>query len=240
MTVLSSLDDWDGVVLLSERGGGDWLTPSSTTSWGHRGALGVSFQRPPAGPEALPPEIAFLLAEGVDGRLLVRAAAAAAAAGTDAATALMNAGLIAESAYYAALARALGAPFLDGPIPFGLGLRFPDSLVAGLAPLAPGAVAPWVLAPRERAIADLIDAAGRVPGRAAVPAITSPTRLREAVFASVPGQVADHAAHDLRRHSPERAAAPEPALRWLLVLALAAAAALCLCAALPARWRARR
>ncbi|GAH32868.1 unnamed protein product, partial [marine sediment metagenome] len=34
------------------------------------------------------------------------------------------------------------APFLDGPIPFGLGLRFPDSLVAGLAPLAPGAVAP--------------------------------------------------------------------------------------------------
>ncbi|MGU3557187.1 glycosyltransferase family 2 protein [Asanoa ferruginea] len=194
----------------------------------------MSFQRPPAGPEALPPEIAFLLAEGVDGRLLVRAAAAAAAAGTDAATALMNAGLIAESAYYAALARALGAPFLDGPIPFGLGLRFPDSLVAGLAPLAPGAVAPWVLAPRERAIADLIDAAGRVPGRAAVPAITSPTRLREAVFASVPGQVADHAAHDLRRHSPERAAAPEPALRWLLVLALAAAAALCLCAALPA------
>lgn len=112
--------------------------------------------------------------------------------------------------------------------------------MAGLAPLAPGAVAPWVLAPRERAIADLIDAAGRVPGRAAVPAITSPTRLREAVFASVPGQVADHAAHDLRRHSPERAAAPEPALRWLLVLALAAAAALCLCAALPARWRARR
>ncbi|MGT2488526.1 hypothetical protein ACU4GA_26680 [Methylobacterium oryzae CBMB20] len=70
----------------------------------------MSFQRPPAGPAALPPEIAFLLAEGVDARLLVRAAAAAAEAGTDAATALMNAGLIAESAYYAALARALGAP----------------------------------------------------------------------------------------------------------------------------------
>ena len=31
----------------------------------------MSFQRPPAGPEALPPEIAFLLAEGVAGRLLV-------------------------------------------------------------------------------------------------------------------------------------------------------------------------
>lgn len=62
----------------------------------------MSFQRPPAGPEGLPPEIAFLLDEGVDARLLARAAAAA-AAGTDAATALMNAGLIAESAYYGAL-----------------------------------------------------------------------------------------------------------------------------------------
>lgn len=194
----------------------------------------MSFQRPPAGPAALPPEIAFLLAEGVDARLLVRAAAAAAEAGTDAATALMNAGLIAESAYYAALARALGAPYLDGPIPFGLGLRFPDSLVAGLAPLAPGSVAPWVLAPRGRAIADLLDAPGYTLRRAAVPAITSPTRLREALFAAVPGQVADHAAHDLRRRAPERAAAPEPALRWLLVLALAVTAALCLCAALPA------
>ncbi|MGU3464252.1 hypothetical protein ACLBXO_05310 [Methylobacterium sp. C33D] len=63
----------------------------------------MSSQRPPAGPEGLPPEIAFLLDEGVDATRLLRAAAAAAAAGTDAATALMNAGLIAESAYYGAL-----------------------------------------------------------------------------------------------------------------------------------------
>lgn len=189
----------------------------------------MSFQRPPVEPAALPPEIAFLLAEGVDGRLLIRAAAEAAEVGTDAATTLMNAGLIAESAYYAALARALGAPYLDGAIPFGLGLRFPDSLVAGLAPLVPGSVAPWVLAPRGRAIADLLD----MPGRAAVPAITSPTRLREAVFAAIPEQVADYAAHELRRRAPERATAPEPALRWLAVLALGLTAALCLCAALP-------
>ncbi|WP_236961460.1 glycosyltransferase family 2 protein [Methylobacterium sp. XJLW] len=220
-------------MLLSERGGGDWLTPLLYHVLGPPGERGVSVQRPPAGPAALPSEIAFLLAEGVDGRLLVRAAAAAAAAGTDAATALLNAGLIAESAYYEALARALGAPYLDGPIPFGLGLRFPDSLVAGLAPLAPGSVSPWVLAPRGRAIADLLDAPGRAPCRAAMPAITSPTRLREAVFAAIPEQVADHAAHDLRRRAPERATAPEPALRWLLVLALAVTAALCLCAALP-------
>jgi hypothetical protein len=194
----------------------------------------VSFQRPPARQTALPPEIAFLQAEGIDGRLLARAAADAAEAGTDAATALLQAGLMAEGAYYRALARALDAPYLDGPIPFGLGLRFPDSVVAGLAPLAPGAVAPCVLAPRGRMIADLLDG----PRRAAMPAITSPTRLREAVFAAIPEQVADYASHELRRRTPERATAREPAFWWLLVLGLGLTAALCLCAAFPA-WLAR-
>ncbi|MDP4005380.1 glycosyltransferase family 2 protein [Methylobacterium sp. NEAU K] len=190
----------------------------------------MSFQRLPTAEVALPPEIAFLLAEGIDGRLLARVAGAAAAAGTDAATALLNAGLMAETAYYRALARHLGAPYLDGPIPFGLGLRFPDSLVAGLAPLALGSVAPCVLAPRGRLIAELLDG----PRRAAMPAITSPTHLREALFAAIPEAVADYAAQELRRRAPERAASREPASRWLLVLALALTAALCLFAALPA------
>ena len=56
---------------------------------------------------SLPPEIAFLLAEGIDAHLLTRAARDAAAAGTDAATALLNAGLMEETAYYRALARRL-------------------------------------------------------------------------------------------------------------------------------------
>ncbi|WP_342142108.1 hypothetical protein, partial [Methylobacterium fujisawaense] len=59
-------------MLLSERGGGDWLTPLLYHVLGPPGERGVSVQRPPAGPAALPSEIAFLLAEGVDGRLLVR------------------------------------------------------------------------------------------------------------------------------------------------------------------------
>ena len=190
----------------------------------------MSFHRPPAARAVLPPEIAFLLAQGVDGRLLARAAAEAAAAGTDAATALLNAGLMAEAAYYRALARALGAPYLDGSIAFGLGLAFPGSLVTGLAPLALGSVAPCVMAPRGRVIADLLDGSHRI----AMPAITSPTHLRAAVFAAIPGQVADHAAHDLRRRAPERATAREPAVWWLLLLVLALAAGFCLCAALPA------
>ncbi|WP_409567653.1 glycosyltransferase family 2 protein [Methylobacterium sp. J-030] len=183
-----------------------------------------------AGLADLPPEIAFLRAEGIADRLLIQAAADAVQAGTDAATALLNAGLMAEAAYYRALARALGAPYLDGPIPFGPGLRFPDTLVAGHAPLAPGSVAPWVLAPRGRIIASLLGS----PRRIGPIAITSPTHLREAVFAAIPVQVADHAAHDLARRAPERATAREPTVWWLLVLALTLTAALCLCAALPA------
>jgi len=193
----------------------------------------VSMQRLPTAPISrpisLPPEIAFLRAEGIDPRLLARAARDAAGAGTDAATALLNAGLMDETAYYRALARRLGAPFLDGPIPFGPGLRFPDSLVAGLAPLALGSVAPTVLAPRGRLIAELLDG----PSRVAMPAITSPTHLREAVFAAIPGAVADYAAQDLRRHMPERAVPHEPASRWLLLLVLGSIAALCLFAMLP-------
>jgi glycosyltransferase XagB len=217
-------------VLLSERGVGAWLTPLLYHVLGPPGERRVSFRHPPAGQATLPPEIAFLLVEGVEVRLLVQAAAEAAAAGTDAATALLNAGLMAEPAYYRALARALRAPYLDGPIPFGLGLRFPDSLVAGLAPLALGSVAPCVLAPRGRMIADLLDTPHRTP----MPAITSPAHLRAALFAAIPGQVADYAAHELRRRAPARATAREPAALWLLVLGLALAATLCLCAALPA------
>ena len=193
----------------------------------------MSMQRLPTAPISrpisLPPEIAFLRAEGIDPRLLARAARDAAGAGTDAATALLNAGLMDETAYYRALARRLGAPFLDGPIPFGPGLRFPDSLVAGLAPLALGSVAPTVLAPRGRLIAELLDG----PSHVAMPAITSPTHLREAVFAAIPGAVADYAAQDLRRHMPERAVPHEPASRWLLLLVLGSIAALCLFAMLP-------
>jgi hypothetical protein len=66
-----------------------------------------------------------------------------------------------------------------------------------------------------------------------MPAITSPTHLREGVFAAIPGAVADYAAQDLRRHMPERAVPHEPASRWLLLLVLGSIAALCLFAMLP-------
>ena len=188
----------------------------------------MPFQRSSAEPADLPPEIAFLRGEGVEIRPLIRAAADAAKAGTDAATALLNAGLIDEATYYRALARALGAPYLAGPIRFGPGLRFPESLVTGLAPLASGSVAPWVVAPRGRMIASLLGS----PRRIGPVAITSPTHLREAVFAAIPKQVADYATHDRARRPAGRATAP--AVWGLLVLALTLTAGLSLWAALPA------
>jgi len=194
---------------------------------------------PPTGP--LPPEIAFLVAEGLDPRVLVQATAAARRAGTDAATALLHAGLIDEDRYYRALARALGAPFHAGPIPFGAPLRYPECLGVGAAPLDPspdfspdsspdpcvGAV--LVLAPRGPAIAPLL--AGRWVGLAA---ITTPTHLRRAVYGAIPEVVAAHAADALRRRDPGRAVSGRPVGPRLLLLALGLAAALCLVAALPA------
>ncbi|GJE39006.1 glycosyltransferase family 2 protein [Methylobacterium persicinum] len=177
--------------------------------------------------EHLPPEIAFLAAEGVDPRLLARAAAMAEQAGTDAATALLHGGLMAEETYYRALARALRTPFLDGKIPFGAGLRYPDCLMAGLALLAPGSAAAAVIAPRGAAVAELLLGADR----AATPAITTPTRLREAVFANIPEAVAGHAAEALRLCS--RGSAMQPPGHRLLLFALGVGAACCLAAAAP-------
>jgi glycosyltransferase XagB len=193
----------------------------------------VSFLRhllgPAPGTRALPPEIAFLLRAGVPAARLARAADLARASGTDAATALLNAGWIAEDDYYRALARTLGAPFLDGAIPFGPGLRYPDSLVAGLAPLATGAPAPCVLAPRGAQVAELIETGYR----RGMPAITAPTRLREAVFAARGPEIAAYAADNLQRRAPHWAFGREPANRWLLFLFLLACTGLCLFAALP-------
>ncbi|WP_430911761.1 glycosyltransferase family 2 protein [Methylobacterium sp. sgz302541] len=177
---------------------------------------------------ALPPEIAFLLAEGVPPALLARAATLARDAGTDAATALLRAGLMDEDAYYRALARRLGVPFLDGAIALGPGIAFPETPLAGLAPLAPGGPAPRVMAPEGRDVAELLSL--RLP-RSWRPALTTPRRLREAVFAAIPQAVAAHASDDLEIRRPDWAFRPGPGaihvgLAVLLVLAAGCAATL--------------
>ncbi|MBX9931635.1 MAG: glycosyltransferase [Methylobacterium sp.] len=161
----------------------------------------------PSEARALPLEIGFLVAHGFAAATLERAAALAEASGTDAATALMMMGLVGEASYYRALARALDAPFLEAALPLGAGTRYPESLVAGFAPLAPGACAAFVFAPRGGAIRELL--AGRNPnGR--MPAITTPTALRLAVFAEHPTGIAAHAADELMVRRPDWALKTRP------------------------------
>lgn len=175
-----------------------------------------------AGP--LPPEIGFLAKQGFDPGLLAHAAALARACGSDAATALLHADLIDEAAYYRALAAALGVPFLPGDLALGEGTRFPDSLVAGLAPLARPGPAAFVRAPRGPAIAALL--------REGTPmAITTPRALREAVFAANPAGIAAHAADTLQRRRPDWALGPGGQGPQLALLGLLIGAA-CLAASL--------
>lgn len=156
---------------------------------------------PPANAGPLPPEIGFLVGRGFDPTSLARAAALARACGSDAATALLHAGLIDEAAYYRALAEALGVPFLDGDLPLGEGTRFPDSLVAGIAPLARPGPAAFVCAPRGPAIAALLREGTAM-------AMTTPGALRAAVFAANPAGIAAHAAETLQRQRPDWALGP--------------------------------
>ena len=155
----------------------------------------------------LPPDLAFLLGHGVDPAVLARAADRARAWGIDGSSALLATGDLSEEAYYRALAAELGTPFLADSIPLGPGARYPDSLVAGVAPLERGAPAAFVLAPRGFGIAELLR--GRSPtGR--MPALTTPGALRAAIFAANPKGIAAHAADALQVHRPDWALKARP------------------------------
>ncbi|KQT61713.1 glycosyl transferase [Methylobacterium sp. Leaf456] len=138
---------------------------------------------------------------------MYRAAALGQKLGSDAATVLLNEGRIAEDDFYRALARHLGTDFLDGPIWLDANLRYPQVLTAGAAPLAPDHAKRIVAAPRGTAIARLIEAASRLEH---LPAITTPTRLREAVFGQVGQKIAADASDGLARHRPEWSCRPGP------------------------------
>lgn len=183
-------------------------SPSTFRSLREPAALSIRELEQAKGDAAvLPPELSFLLSQGFDPAPLAKAARIARASGTDAATALLNSGLMDEETYHRALARALDLPFLGSDLALGAGTRYPESLTAGAAPLAPGGPAGFVLAPRGEAVAELL-AAARAPRRR--PAITSPRRLRRAVFAARPEAIAAGAADGLQARRPEWAFRPGP------------------------------
>jgi cellulose synthase/poly-beta-1,6-N-acetylglucosamine synthase-like glycosyltransferase len=149
---------------------------------------------------ALPIEIGFLSSHGYAPELLWQAAIFAQAAGVTADEFLIKEGMLPENEFYRALAAELGLPFIVSPR-LSRDVRYPDSVLAGLAPLA-GVKARFATAPRGPALADLLkNRAFRLPL-----AVTTPTRLREAIFRAKSPLIAWRAAHDLADKAPHLAA----------------------------------
>ncbi|WP_240540098.1 glycosyltransferase [Salinarimonas soli] len=146
----------------------------------------------------LPPELAFLALHGVPPELLRRAAALAREADVPAVDALLREGFLAEDWFYRALAAELGLPFA-ARFDLGPGVRYPESVRAGLVPLSPGGPYRFAIAPDGRQIAGLLARRGRIaPGLA----VTTPSLLREAVLATCAEPIAEAASLALWRAQP--------------------------------------
>ncbi len=132
--------------------------------------------------------------------------------------------------FYRALARRLGATFLAGAFTIGDGVPYRRCLEAGAAPLVTsegGEV--LVAAPRGAAVARLIAVADRL---AQPLAVTTPTALRQALFARYEAAIAEDASETLGRLRPEWSCRPGP-LAIDLVLAGSMFALVVLLARLP-------
>ena len=141
----------------------------------------------------LPPELAFLPAEGVSlGRLL--AAIANAPSDVSPLQAALAAGVIEEERYYRALARRLGCAYYLGSAPFAARFDALRALRCGVAPLAaPRGGARAVIAPGPAVTPRLIETAlsGRLDPASF--AVTSPKRFAALIRARRPGDVLDNA-----------------------------------------------
>lgn len=150
-----------------------------------------------------PVEIAFLERHGVSPDVLDRVAAIARTTAASPDQVMIRGDWLAEDVFYRALASELGLPFLDRRLSLGPGTRFPQSARDGVAPLAPAPGRPrLVLAPFREALAWLL-----APPRPRLPpglAITTPSRLSEAVLRRRAGEVIRHAANGLAEASPRR------------------------------------
>lgn len=144
---------------------------------------------------ALPIEIGFLAHHGHPPQILYDAAMIAELSGVSADEALLRHGLIEETEFYRALAAELRLPFLASP-PLLPNTPYPESLLAGLAPLATRRG--FVIAPRGRALVRLLSGGLRIPGLA----VTAPTLLRESVFKAQSRPIAYRAAFELPHAAP--------------------------------------
>jgi cellulose synthase/poly-beta-1,6-N-acetylglucosamine synthase-like glycosyltransferase len=150
----------------------------------------------------LPVSIAFLAEYGIAPADLRRAALAGWQAGTDALPWLFCECVISQRDYYRLLARHLDLPFIAAP-QLGEAARFPESLHAGIAPLAVDGqvrLAPrLVMAPGPDQIATMMLRRQTGLSRSSGLALTDPEALRRAVFAYRAEEIARMAADALPR-----------------------------------------
>jgi len=153
----------------------------------------------------LPVSIAFLAEYGIAPADLRRAALAGWQARTDALPWLFCERVISQRDYYRLLARHLGLSFITSPC-LGPAARFPESLHAGMAPLAveehDHRTARMVMAPGPDQIATLMQRRKTGLPRDAGLALTDPDTLRQAVFACCAEEITCMAADALPRRDP--------------------------------------
>lgn len=156
---------------------------------------------------------------GVPAPLIAEAAAQARWTGASLDATLLASRRIDEDAFYRALARRLGAPFVTQPADLDARMDYGAAAAAGVAALARPAQTRWLAAPRGRAIAAMLalpDATGL--------AITTPRRFGAWLRASAAAQIAEDAALRLHRIEPRLSARVGPSRGTRLAsVALAAA-----------------
>jgi len=115
--------------------------------------------------------------------------------------ALIASGLMDAEAFYRALAAETRLPFRAGGFAVHPLARSSHAILAGLAPLAaPGEGAVFAFAPRGTVLADML---ARGIGADLGLLITTPSGLRDAVFAACADSIARDAAEGLARRKPE-------------------------------------
>ena len=118
-----------------------------------RGLFGLA---PDARADGLPPELAFLVADGIAPDLLRIAARGAANAGVTGEAALFACGF-ADDRYMRLLARHLGVPYLERPLPLAPPVQAAGCILSGHAPLAPNPLnLESVMAPRGEALRGML------------------------------------------------------------------------------------
>jgi cellulose synthase/poly-beta-1,6-N-acetylglucosamine synthase-like glycosyltransferase len=178
-------------------------------------------------PHNLPAEIGFLVHYGIASGILVAAAAKARAQGVTADAVLLAEGKISEYHFYGSLARHLRLAFVDGRVRLGAATCYPQSIRAGLVPLAGSERPAFLGAPRGKAIVHLIAAMRRNGALCAGLALTTPTHLMELVRGACREEISRAASLGLWSFDPVLCAKDGAnARQWCTALAIAMSIAL--------------